>query len=256
MGLHGVLDDIADESLTRRGKTVWYRKEEIGLGKALFDSLIMHAGCNEVLKHFFSDKPYYIDLVHWFNHCHMGTCLGQMVDCGTHKMNVLDYNMDLQMMISINKAHFELVSLPFASIMQITGWTHPDTIKQSEKLLWYVSRIFQVTDDYLDMFGDYKYIGRTSVDIQNNKCSWLAVKFMEMATPAQKKELQSCYNTKDPKNHARIKELYMEYELPKIYQQYKAQLLQEASTFAKNATALPPIEAFQSVMEVVAGERF
>lgn len=64
---------------------------------------------------------------------------------------------------------------------------------------------FQVQDDYLDCFGDPAVIGKIGTDIQDNKCSWLVNKTLEIATEEQKNRLRANYGIKDNKAIAEVK---------------------------------------------------
>jgi hypothetical protein len=41
-------------------------------------------------------------------------------------------------------------------------------------------------DDFLDYYGDPKFIGKIGTDILDNKCSWLINKALQIATPEQR----------------------------------------------------------------------
>lgn len=50
--------------------------------------------------------------------------------------------------------------------------------------------VFYLQDDYLDSFGDPTVTGKIGTDIQDNKCSWMVVKALEVMTPEQKSVLE------------------------------------------------------------------
>ena len=53
-----VADDIMDGSVTRRGQTCWYQKDNIGL-MAINDSLILESCIYAILRKYFKDKDFY-----------------------------------------------------------------------------------------------------------------------------------------------------------------------------------------------------
>ncbi|KAJ0751396.1 Farnesyl diphosphate synthase 1 [Helianthus annuus] len=61
-----VLDDIMDESHTRRGQPCWFRLPKVGM-IAANDGIILRNHIPRILKKHFRGKPYYVDLLDLFN---------------------------------------------------------------------------------------------------------------------------------------------------------------------------------------------
>lgn len=65
--------------------------------------------------------------------------------------------------------------------------------RQTKTILLEVGNFFQAQDDFIDCFGDPAVTGKIGTDIQDGKCSWLAVVAMQRATEEQKKIMKECY---------------------------------------------------------------
>lgn len=59
-----------------------------------------------------------------------------------------------------------------------------------------MGHFFQVQDDFLDCFGNPEVTGKIGTDIEDNKCSWLAVVAMQRANAEQKQIMIDCYGQK------------------------------------------------------------
>uniref|UniRef100_A0A1I8QEE0 Farnesyl pyrophosphate synthase n=2 Tax=Stomoxys calcitrans TaxID=35570 RepID=A0A1I8QEE0_STOCA len=100
-----------------------------------------------------------------------------------------------------------------------------------------MGRYFQVQDDYLDCFGDPKITGKIGTDIEENKCSWLAVECMNRANNEQKLTMLECYGKYDPKMIQRVKNLYKSLELPKLYTNYEEIIHTKIKRLISNQTS-------------------
>lgn len=64
-----------------------------------------------------------------------------------------------------------------------------------------MGHFYQVQDDFLDCFGDSEITGKVGSDIQEGKCSWLAVVALQRATPAQRQIMEVTICKKSKKMH-------------------------------------------------------
>ncbi|KVI10444.1 Polyprenyl synthetase, partial [Cynara cardunculus var. scolymus] len=74
-----VLDDIMDESHTRRGQPCWFRLPKVGM-IAVNDGVVLRNHVPRILKKHFRGKAYYADLLDLFNEVEFQTASGQMID--------------------------------------------------------------------------------------------------------------------------------------------------------------------------------
>lgn len=84
-----------DGSSTRRGVPCWYRRPDVGLG-AINDSIFIQSSLYQLLKSYFTGKPYYTDVMNLFN------------EVSDYKMYVLimdtilvSYNFDVYVLICV-----------------------------------------------------------------------------------------------------------------------------------------------------------
>jgi farnesyl diphosphate synthase len=73
--------------------------------------------------------------------------------------------------------------------MRYAGITDPAIYMQAKIVLIRLGEYFQVQDDYLDCYGDPAVTGKVGTDIEDNKCGWLVVEALRLASPDQRKIL-------------------------------------------------------------------
>ncbi|KAJ3368552.1 Farnesyl pyrophosphate synthetase, partial [Kappamyces sp. JEL0680] len=118
--------------------------------------------------------------------------------------------------------------LPIALAMQYVGIKDAGAYKQAMDVLLPLGEYFQVQDDFLDCYGLPEVIGKVTrcaagltqvgTDIEDNKCGWLIVQALSLASPEQRKDN---YGKKDPKNVALVKDVYRELDIEGHYHQYE-----------------------------------
>lgn len=219
-----VIDDMIDQSETRRGRICWYRNPEVGLN-AVNDALLIESGIYQLMKQYFGNKPYYLNCMDLFHDATHKTIMGQSLDMLTSmslsKYKFAKFTMDHYNRIVKYKTTYYTFHLPVALAMHMAGITDVEKHRQAKTLLLEMGNFFQVQDDYMDCFGDPEVTGKIGTDIQDGKCSWLAVVALQRATPEQKKIMEEHYGQKDPEKVQKIKDLYERINLPAIYATYE-----------------------------------
>ncbi|XP_058826673.1 farnesyl pyrophosphate synthase [Topomyia yanbarensis] len=243
-------DDVMDGSITRRGQPCWYRVEDVKL-TAINDALMIDAAIFHVLKKQFGDQPYYTKLVEMFNDIKFITTVGQSLDLQSAKLDVTKYTMDLYKSIVSHKTAYYTFYLPVALAMHMTGFTDPEVFRQTRTILLEIGQFFQAQDDFLDCFGDPAVTGKVGTDIEEGKCTWLAVVCMQRASDDQKEIMKECYGSSDPAKVARVKKLYEELGLPMTYSIYEEESYGIIKTHIQQISRGLPHELFFKIMEKI-----
>lgn len=218
-----VSDDIMDSSKTRRGNPCWYLMPEVGM-IAINDAFMLESAIFVLLKKYFRSHPSYIDLVELFHEVSFQTELGQTCDLLTapeDKVDLDNFSLEKYTFIVIYKTAYYSFYLPVALALHYAGKASPQNLKQAEDILIPMGEYFQVQDDYLDNFADPTVLGKIGTDIQDNKCSWLVNQALKKCSSEQRKVLEANYGQKDKECEKRVKAVFDELELEKVYQEYE-----------------------------------
>ncbi|XP_025203481.1 farnesyl pyrophosphate synthase-like, partial [Melanaphis sacchari] len=219
-----VLDDIMDNAITRRGRPCWYRQNDISL-IAINDGILLEQAIYQLLKKYFKDKPYYKNILELFYDVTMKSAMGQCLDMLTAKSfkskKLEKYTMDNYTAIVKYKTAYYSFFLPVCLAMHMTNINDQEIFRQAKAILLEMGQFFQVQDDFLDCYGDPEVTGKIGTDIEDGKCSWLAVVALQKVNSEQKKIMEDNYGIDDPTNVAVIKDLYEQLKLPNAFQLYE-----------------------------------
>lgn len=218
-----VSDDIMDSSKTRRGNPCWYLMPNVGM-IAINDAFMLESSIYLLLKKYFRQEKCYVDLMELFHEVTFQTELGQACDLLTAPEDHVDldnFSLEKYTFIVIYKTAYYSFFLPVALALHFTGHASPKNLKQAEDILIPMGEYFQVQDDYLDNFADPSTLGKIGTDIQDNKCSWLVNQALKRCSGSQRKVLEENYGRKDKDKEAKVKELFDELELEKVYKEYE-----------------------------------
>lgn len=222
-----VADDIMDHSITRRGKPCWYKK--VG-DISINDAFMLEATIYSILKKYFRNEKYYVDLLELFHEVTLQTELGQLLDLITapeDEVNLDNFSMSKHSFIVRFKTAYYSFYLPVVLAMYVAGITDLKDLEQARNVLIPLGEYFQIQDDYLDCYGTEKQIGKIGTDIKDNKCSWLINKALELATDADKAILKSNYGQKDDECEFEVKEVFNKLQLDKEYMNYENRIVKQ-----------------------------
>ncbi|XP_022940227.1 farnesyl pyrophosphate synthase 1-like isoform X1 [Cucurbita moschata] len=241
-----VLDDIMDNSVTRRGQPCWFRVPKVGM-VAINDGIMLRNHVLRIIKNHFREKPYYVDLLDLFNEVEFQTASGQMIDLITTlegEKDLSKYSLPLHHRIVQYKTGYYSFYLPVACALLMAG-ENLDNHNDVKNILIDMGIYFQVQDDYLDCFGHPDVIGKIGTDIEDFKCSWLVVKALELGDEQQKTLLHENYGKADEDCVAKVKDLYKALNLEGVFAEY------ESKSYEKliKAIEVHPSDAVQAVLK-------
>ncbi|KAM0944205.1 putative (2E,6E)-farnesyl diphosphate synthase [Dioscorea sansibarensis] len=191
---------------------------------AINDGILLRNHIPRILKRYFRDKPYYVDLLDLFNEVEFQTASGQMLDLiTTHEgeQDLSKYKLPVYNRIVQYKTAYYSFYLPVACALLMSG-DNLGNFVGVKNVLVEMGAYFQVQDDYLDCFGDPEVIGKIGTDIEDFKCSWLVVQAIERANEDQMKIFHENYGKKDAACIAKVKALYKELDLQTVFSEYES----------------------------------
>ncbi|RLM94261.1 farnesyl pyrophosphate synthase-like [Panicum miliaceum] len=220
-----VLDDIMDNSQTRRGRPCWFTVPQVGL-IAINDAIILRNHVPRILRHHFKGKLYYIDIIDLLNEAEFKVVSGELLDLIiTHegRKDLTRYNETIYRHIAEYKCAYHSFYIPVACALLLAG-ENLGNFGDVKNILIEIGIYFQIQDDYLDCFGDPEFMGKIGTDIEESKCSWLVVQALEHADENQKSILFENYGKSDPACVAKVKDLYKELNLELVYREYEREI--------------------------------
>lgn len=226
-----ILDDIMDESLTRRGQKCWHLKRGVG-NIAINDSFYMQQTIFYILEKHFYHLPCYKELFSLICKTMLRTTLGQCLDLTSSATpgeipELYKYTLDKYLTIIDHKTAFYSFSAPIRLGMILSGLTDPIIHKKADVILRRMGQFFQVQDDYLDCFGDPIVMGKIGTDIEEGKCCWPIVTALSIANQKQRLILEQNYARKDANCSETVKQVYKELNIQSIYQKYESDSMTE-----------------------------
>ncbi|KAJ5909054.1 ERG20 farnesyl diphosphate synthase [Penicillium taxi] len=228
-----VLDDIMDASITRRGKSCWYRVPGVGM-MAVNDAAMLESAIYLLLKRYFRDHPAYVDIMELLHETTLQIELGQTFDmltappASSQTINDLNrFTLSKYTQIVTYKTAYYTFYLPVALALLYANTATPQNLIQAKSILIPMGKYFQAQDDYLDVFGDPAVLGKIGTDIRDNKCSWLVNQALLSCSAEQRTVLEENYGRDDEVCERTVKELYGILGLEGVYREFEERTVAE-----------------------------
>ncbi|XP_066908805.1 sesquiterpene alcohol synthase isoform X2 [Halyomorpha halys] len=244
---HGaLLDDIVDESGYRRSKKTWHAICEGGKATAVYDGIQVGLFPLYLLKKYFKNDPGYTLLMETIVMSLIRVAIGQTLD-------VLGlFNKSPSM-----AQHMDIVDFKTGQICAIgpvlgaihAGILSHELIDKTTEIFHIAYVILQMWDDFNDYYSSSEKTGKPPCDLINGGTTWVSAKAMETFTPSQAAEFKGCYGSADADKIKRVKELYNEIDMPRLYTEGVFEKYNQCLTLIKRLPHEKLREACSSYLE-------
>jgi len=182
-------DDIMDGSVKRRGKLTVHKKWDINTAILSGDALMIYS-YNLLCSAKFAQEKKFFKL---FSKTAIDVCEGQQIDMDfqkTKKVHVDDYiNM-------INLKTGALFAFSFKIGPMLMGFSQKEQNKMCDLGLL-LGQLFQIQDDYLDLYGGEKVGKQKGLDVLDAKKTYLVVIFYKLASNSDIKIFETSFYSKN-----------------------------------------------------------
>lgn len=107
--------------------------------------------------------------------------------------------------------------MPIRAALYLAGVKDIEIHRNVEELMLMIGQLFQIQDDFLDLYGNPKLTGKIGTDIIEGKCSWLIVNALKLADNDQLKIIREHYGKNDLKSIKKIEKLFEQLRLRQLF---------------------------------------
>ena len=234
-------DDLMDKSPLRRGMPTVYRKWDENTAILSGDTMFALAW------RYFLKEPHarLQEILTCFNETAIEVCEGQQYDMNFEHDDHTTLD-DYMEMIRLKTAVLLAAALKIGALYA----NAPDQdIEYLYRFGIHLGLAFQLQDDLLDSFGDVAVFGKkTGQDIRDNKKTYLYLKALENATPAQRQQLQELFATTPEADDDKVATVLDIYRKPGIRQETEAAIHNEFTQALKSLGNIRVEEQKKSIL--------
>nr|UJH41142.1 farnesyl diphosphate synthase [Pardosa pseudoannulata] len=251
-GFFLVCDDIMDHSTIRRGKPCWYKLPNVGL-IAINDGLLLESGIYKVLEIYFKNSEAYINLLHEFLQVTQKTVYGQALDMLNSPPNMRprfeNFNLEKYRAVVEYKTSHYTFCLPVHLAMHLIGNFSKEDFDITRNICLKLGLLFQIQDDYIDVFGDPSVTGKVGSDIIEGKCNWFAASLFEEAPESVKATMIENYGVNNDDSISKVMKLFKDLHLEDKYYECEKTLMNELTNMIDSLSGKPLQELFYALLK-------
>ncbi|XP_014276175.1 sesquiterpene alcohol synthase-like [Halyomorpha halys] len=245
-GLGSIIDDMSDKSEYRKGKKTWHAICEGGKATAVYDGIQVGLFPLYLFKNHFKNDPGYTLLIETVVMAYIRVMIGQTVD--------IHGQLKKSPSMAEYKVTADLKSGQFCAVASALGAIHAgilshELINKTMEIFHIASLILQMWDDFNDYYSSSEQTGKPPCDLINGTTSWVSAKAMETFTASQAAEFMECYGSADADKIKRVKELYNEIDMPRLYTENVLEKYNHCQTLIKTLPHEKLREACSSYLE-------
>ncbi|GAB0086281.1 hypothetical protein DMENIID0001_003070 [Sergentomyia squamirostris] len=229
-----MIDDLMDNSMTRRNKPCWWTLPENRVTISN-DALIVNFSALHLLAKHFSKHNQFQQIIELHIQSNFRVTVAQWMDVTMNFQSGKEFTLEYYKHHSYNVAIDIGAIFPMKLAMILAGYTDPEVIERAASFNGDVMYYYQVQDDFIDCFPPHPDLSM-GTDIEKGRIRWLSVSFMERASEAQKE---------------RSKQLYIEVKLPELYHQYADEMFNNLMTCIEREPDEKLKKLFVKLMEPV-----
>ncbi|XP_068620611.1 uncharacterized protein [Battus philenor] len=229
-------DDFEDNATERLGKRCWHLLNNTGL-LAYTDSCLMRSLIDEIVRQNFKGelRDHILSIYH---KVYFMTTLGQYIETTTARSRNYDtYTFQLYETMNRLKSSPYAVKAPILIALALSNKLNEESYNTVDKVGDDIGVLVQIHNDFIDyhiMEGTAS--GKTGNDVTQGKCSWVTLAVLERCNAEQLRLFKENYGSTDTDKLNRIRQLYKEMDVPKLYELEEKTRL---NNFLKKVNELP-----------------
>ena len=255
-GAYLIADDIMDGSKTRRGQKCWYLLD--GVGESAVNDALMLECFFYLLVNSLADKkilPRIVadDICDVMRYINTYTTQGQSFDTLCKSYNFETYRQIVQ-----NKTSYYTLVAPIVFGM-IASQKFGKEIMKDKRLIDFFLRLgflFQVQDDFIDVYGDPNKTGKIGTDIKDGKVTWFSCMAYQLADDNQKATLVQNYGKNGNEEEVRVKKIFDELGLKEKYFEFQKKEFEYIHTELNNLGENIPKKTIQCLVDSLSNRSF
>ncbi|CAG4983333.1 unnamed protein product [Parnassius apollo] len=229
-----IQDDVLDNAKMRCKMPCWHLLPDVN-HICINDLNLMRYFANEILRQNIHESIFN-KLADIFNELYMQIEIAQHRDVALQRSkDYSKFTMDTYNLTQTFKASYYCITSTIN--MVLCNKATEESLKLVDDICNDFGVVFQIHNDFTDYLdSDASISGKSSTDIPLGKCSWPAVSALLHCDTKQRKIFEENYGSWDPECIKRIRELYKELNMPKLY---KEEIQSRYNTYMQKVNALP-----------------